>query len=150
MRAGFHLLCCAALVAGCGRRDASTSTPEPSAAAKTLARQLATALPGGWSVPAIRESAEPGKEGIYIHASNPGVELDDPKGQHHPCVDLYFRPKAATTECYETQMDGSIYSMHLGHTPKYDVYGGSVGVDLVDEIREAMALNPPQNERMEP
>jgi len=150
MRTGFHLLCCAAFVVGCGRGDSSPGTPAPSAAAKDLAEQLATALPSGWSVPTVRESVEPGKEGIYIHASNPGVELDHPKGQRHPYVDLYFRPKAATTECYETQMDGSIYSEHLGHSPKYNVYGGSSGADLVDKIRQAMALTPPQNQRTEP
>jgi len=136
-----------ALLASCTkepRHSHATTDPE------VLAERMRSVLPEGWSITALRRDYMTGREGIYILAENPSIKLSHPKVIQNAHVALYFRPKDSTSLCLQIQLDGSIYSCFLGSTSDYNVYGGSVGVPLDEEIKKALQLRQLHNNEMQP
>ena len=113
----------------------------PHADVTRFTRTLQSVLPEGWQITQSEHKTALGNEGVHLYAGNPNVVMDGPKGKYSPYIRLYFRPKATQSEGGEYLSDGSVLSMHLGKTDQYDVYGGSVGTDLTEQVQEAFGLS---------
>ena len=138
------VLCLSVVVVSCsGERQASPAkavTPNAAEVAQ-FANTLRSVLPDGWKVTQSEYKTSPENEGIHLYAGNPDVVMDGPKGKYSPYIRLYFRPHSARAEGGEYLMDGSVLSMQMGKTEKYDVYGGSVGIDLTKQVQKAFSLS---------